>query len=141
MVNSTTVLQSLYKNADMGVTSIDYLLERRPSPVFEEALRNQQREYKRIRSQTGRMLRKQQCLPRGISPYAKWSSKMMIQVQVAPRDCSKMAEMMMKGSLMGIVEAHRRLREYPGQNEQITALCQKLLQTEENNLQQMERFL
>ena len=55
---------------------------------------------------------------------------------------SKLAERMIQGSTMGTVEMTRRLHQYQGQADpELLALGERLLRTEEQNIQQMKRYL
>ena len=52
-----------------------------------------------------------------------------------------LAEMMYQGSAMGVTKIIRNLREYTVQDPDVRALAERLLKTEENNMDQMKKFL
>ena len=54
---------------------------------------------------------------------------------------SHIAEMMIQGNAMGLTKITRRLGEYDGEDKAICGLAGKLLSTEQNNIEQMKRFL
>ena len=54
---------------------------------------------------------------------------------------SKIAEMMLIGSNMGIVKALKNLNKYPDTEEDIKELMQRLLALEENNVQELKKYL
>ena len=55
---------------------------------------------------------------------------------------SKLAQLMIQGSTMGTVEMTRRIHQYTGKADpELLALGSRLLHTEEQNIQQMKRFL
>lgn len=70
-------------------------------------------------------------------------SGMMLRAQTAlDPSTSKLAEMMIQGSTMGTVEMTRRLHQLSDQSDpELVSLGRQLLQTEEQNIQQMKRFL
>lgn len=54
---------------------------------------------------------------------------------------SKIAEMMINGSTMGVTKITKGISGYSGKNKNITSLADKLLKTEQNNIEEMKRFL
>ena len=60
----------------------------------------------------------------------------------ADHTTSKLAQLMIQGSTMGTVEMTRRIHQYTGKADpELLALGSRLLHTEEQNIQQMKRFL
>ena len=54
---------------------------------------------------------------------------------------SKIAEMMIQGTTMGIVKTIRHLRDYEGDDQQALELGRRLLQTQESNVEKMKAYL
>lgn len=60
----------------------------------------------------------------------------------ADHTTSKLAQLMIQGSTMGTVEMTRASTSTPGKADpELLALGSRLLHTEEQNIQQMKRFL
>mgnify|MGYP000743670068 CR=1 FL=1 len=80
---------------------------------------------------------------KGPGSAALTMSGMMLRAQTAlDPSTSKLAEMMIQGSTMGTVEMTRRLHQLSDQSDpELVSLGRQLLQTEEQNIQQMKRFL
>ena len=73
---------------------------------------------------------------------AKTMSAMMTGMKtMEDRSTSHMAEMMVEGNTMGITKITKRLHEYDGGDQAVKELAEDLLKTEENNTEQMKRFL
>ena len=53
----------------------------------------------------------------------------------------KIAEMMIQGNTMGMTKSLKHLHDYHGKDERVRDLANKLLKTEEANIQQMKKFL
>ena len=51
------------------------------------------------------------------------------------------SEMLIQGSTMGIIEATKNLQIYKGADKGILDLADKLLKTEQNNIEQLKPFL
>ena len=67
----------------------------------------------------------------------------MLRAQAAADpSTTKLAEMMIRGSTMGTVQMTRRLHQLSGRADgELVDLGQQLLKAEEQNIQQMKRFL
>ena len=60
---------------------------------------------------------------------------------VSPPSSSKIAEMMITGNTKGAIKSIQHHRQYLGKDERVTDLSKKLLETEQNNIEQMKPFL
>ena len=61
-------------------------------------------------------------------------------MMMSPTD-SKIAEMMIKGSTMGITKNIKNIHKYDGMSGDIMMLANKLVATEQDNIDQMKKFL
>ena len=52
-----------------------------------------------------------------------------------------LAEMMVQGSIMGVIDMKRALKDYTGADEKVRCLANKLYETEQNNVQKMLEFV
>lgn len=67
---------------------------------------------------------------------------MMINMQtLTDKTSSHIAEMLIIGSNMGVIDAVKNLKKYTGAEKDITNIMEKLLTIEENNVQQLQKFL
>ena len=88
------------------------------------------------------MAREEHQEAKGIGAMAKISSYLSVNMNtMIDKTSSHLAEMMMQGSNMGIIEITQKLREYGDADGAVLALGQKLLKTEERNLEQLKKFL
>lgn len=60
---------------------------------------------------------------------------------IKDRTPSHIAEMMIQGSTMGIVDITKKLKEYNKADKDISELGNKLLKFEQQNVEQMKTFL
>ena len=56
-------------------------------------------------------------------------------------DSRSRAEMMMVGSNMGVINAVKNLKKYPDADRDTRGLMERLLKEEEDNVQQLKKFL
>lgn len=137
------LLSFIHKNAAMGVTSIPQAMHLPQSRSMSSALNSQLREYRTIAAKAqayanahGRVLHSPGAVSRAMSGA-------MLRAQTAmDHSPSRLAELMIKGSTMGTVQMARRLNQYGDKADQeLTNLGRQLLRTEEQNIQEMKRFL
>ena len=142
-MNDQELLSYIYQNADMGVDGILKVLETASGEKLRGALQSQLSEYDQIRREAMQLLRERGSEPESPSAVAKMTAKVTATVNTM-RDSSpqSIAEMMIQGSTMGTVEMTRRLHQLSDQSDpELVSLGRQLLQTEEQNIQQMKRFL
>lgn len=142
MLNDMEMLNAIYKNARMGCQGIEEIVEYANKPDFLKALETQQKEYESICKEAEKMMLEKNEKPEDITPMAKMSSKTMTMVKTMQDNSQEhLAEMMYQGSAMGVTKIIRKQREYTGSNLKICELAKRLLKTEENNMEQMRKFM
>lgn len=142
MLNDIEMLQSVRKTAQMGCEGIDDILPMTKGEAFRKALETQKAEYKKVYEEADRLLISKKADPEDISVMAKMGSQAMTMMKTMQDDSEEhLAEMMYQGSAMGVTKIIRNMREYTGNDSEIRNLAQRLLKTEENNMDQMKKFL
>ena len=135
------LLQYIYKTADMGCEGIDTVEPHAEDKLLEE-LKRERNEYETIRSHADQMIRNGGDEPQGSGMMAKLSADVMASGQMMMDDSrSKIAEMMIQGTTMGIVKTIRHLKDYEGKDEKARDLGQKLLELQEQNVENMKAYL
>lgn len=136
------MLNLIAKNAEMGVIGIDAVKDYASSDKFKKELSNQREEYNKIYKSAHNMLTKAGCDVEHPNAMAKMSTEMMSRMKtMTDHSDSKIAEMMLQGSAMGVAKVIKNANEYNGGNEDIEDLAQKLRQTEEYNIENMKHYL
>ncbi|ABR34193.1 hypothetical protein [Clostridium beijerinckii] len=71
-----------------------------------------------------------------INVFSKASTYVMINLNtLVNKTSSHISEMMIKGSVMGIIDITKRIKEYPNADKEILDLANKLLKLEQNNVE------
>lgn len=138
------LLNYIHQNAQMGQNSIEKILEIMDrDDEFKEHLENQFKEYKEIFDQADKMLNDLGEDSKDINKMQKKQAEIMIEMKTMKgRSADHITEMLMKGNLMGIIQLIRRMKEYKGKvDDEVYALADKLIKTEEINLQEGRKFL
>lgn len=143
MTDTKELLSFIHKNAAMGVSSIPQAMSLPQSRAMQEALGNQLKEYRSITARCQSVAKGEGQTLKSPSPVARTMSSTMLRAQtMMDPSTSKLAEMMIQGSTMGTVQMTRRLHQYGGDvNPDVVSLGQRLLRMEEQNIQEMKRFL
>ena len=135
-------LNYIYQNAEMGIVGIDDIITKVKDEKFEKLLQEQKSDYENICKEAINILKKYGKEQKELNKMAKMSSYMMVKMKTMS-DCStsNLAKMMMEGSNKGIIEITEKLNAYNEPDEEITALANKILETEQNNLDDLKTFL
>ena len=142
MNGNAELLNFIYQNAQMGVITIDQLIYIVEDEDFEACLSAQLEEYRSIFSEAREQLNKNGYDEKGISTCSKIKTYIMIRIQTAKDHTpSHVAEMLIIGSNMGILDATKNLKIYQDVEEEIRNLMQRLLAFEEDNVQQLKDYL
>lgn len=142
MDGNTELLNYVYQNSQMGVETIDQLLDIIEDGAFKKQLTSQKGEYREINEEAEKLLNENGYDEKGISAFDKIRSYLMINIQtLADKSTSHVAEMMLTGSNMGIINAIRNIKKYDDADKNILNLMKKLLRFEENNMEKLKEFL
>lgn len=141
-MNDKEFLNLISKNAEMGKIGIDSVMDYTRDSRMREALRVQAKEYDKIYAGAAEMLKAKNCEVEHVGAMAKMGSEMTSAMKtMTDHSASKIAEMMIQGSTMGVTKLMRNRSEYDGSDDEILALSDKLQKTEENNIKTMKGFL
>lgn len=142
MNNNVEFLNYVSKNAEMGSTSIKDLIDVVEDEKFKEILRNQIDEYEKIYEEANQLLDNYNEEQKEINSLQKFTSYIMIKMNLLTnKSTSHIAEMMMKGSNMGIIDIEKKLNSFDNLDKNVNRLGEKLLKIEENNVEQLKPYL
>ena len=136
------LIDYVYQNAEMGVNSISKLMEITDDAEFMRQLDTQKNEYTAMKNDAEKLLREKGMTEDDLSAFDRARTYIMINMQtLKDKSTSHIAEMLMQGSTMGIVQALRKLRKYTQVDEQVQKLMKKLLEMEEHNFEQLKKYV
>lgn len=142
MNGNEELLNYIYQNSQMGIETIDQLTDIVKEPDFNEHLQAQLREYQSINHAAKELLHRRGGEEKGIGPIDKTMAYLMINVKtLTDKSACHISEMMIQGSTMGIIEATKNINRYTGAQDEIVDLAKRLLHMEENNVEQLKKFL
>lgn len=144
MINDMTMLNFIRQNTQMGRQGIMDVLPKveNENSSFTGALNRQMREYENIYAEADKMLGELGGQRENISAMSKISSQMMTTMKtMTDSSVSHIADMMIQGSSMGVTKIIQHQKDYDQSNPRITALADKLLKTEQKNIEELKKFL
>lgn len=143
MQNDISMLNSIRKTTQMGCYGIQAVLDETEDHEIQEALRSQLAEYENIYSEADRLLREREGRVKNISPLARYGSAMSAKMKVRMSDdpTSKIAELMLQGNTRGMIKSVQNIRSMGLLDPKVSGLSNRLLQTEQANIDQMKGFL
>lgn len=142
--NNRTVefLNKVYKNAQMGEESITFLSEKIEDPMLMSDLQCQHKEYTDISDKAVDALSQQQALPQKQNPLSQIGLFAGVQMNtITDKSPNKIAEMIIQGSMMGVIDMTRTLKEYSDTPTNVQKIGQDLIKLEENSIQKMKQYL
>lgn len=142
MKNSKDLLASVLKTAQMGQVGIRSVLDLSIRPGLRKALESQLQEYDAIESEAHVIASSRGWELPELEPAARFFSDAMTRAKLTRGNCdSKIADMMILGNTKGMVKGLKNLHQFPKADDQISMICQKLLDCETANIRQMQSFL
>lgn len=138
MTGNEEILNYIHQNAQMGIETLPELINISTDNEFIEELRSQFIEYKKIFDESTKMLGMAKSIPK----MAKFTSYIMIKMELLmDKSPCHIAEMLIKGSVMGIIEIEKNFNDYKDADKEILNLANRLLQTEKNNIENLKKYL
>lgn len=142
MDGNTELLNYIYQNSQMGVETLNQLIEIVEDNDFNKHLCSQLNEYTSLNKTALEKLKELGHEEKGIGSMAKISTYMSISMQtLIDKSPCHISEMLIQGSTMGIIDATKNIQKYNDADKEILQLADRLLKTEQNNIEQLKLFL
>lgn len=137
------LLNFIYQNSQMGVESLNQLIPMLDNAVFKGQLEAQLREYTKIHEEAKKLLNTHGYDEKGIGAMEKIMTYLMIDMKtLMDKSSSHIAEMLIQGSNMGIIDAIKKINRYENESsKEIISLMKRLLKFEENNVERLKKDL
>ena len=142
MDRNAVFLNAIYQNIRMASDSLETLLPKtEQTPLYTEM--NQELEtYRQLEHKTQELLSAYQTAPQEPGMLNKAAAWTGIQLNSAlDTSTSHLADMLIQGSSMGATDLARRVKEFCGCDKPVTALGQEVLTFEQNNIEQLKKYL
>ncbi len=143
MTNDVDMLNSIRKSTEMGIYGIQAVMEETGNPALYKELENQMAEYEKIYDSADTLLKERGGKAENVSPMAKIGSSMSakMKIRMAKDPNAKVAELMMQGNTKGMIKSIHNNRTMGVLDPKVSGLSNRLLQTEQANIDTLKGFL
>ncbi len=141
-MDSTELLTDVYQNAEIAREIIGRMIKRCEYPEMRKCLADQFAEYHAICEDAKAGLYERGMLPRTIGKSRRrvMFSAMSFNLKI-DKTPSHMSEMLMQGSLLGVIDISKALTANEKADDYSKHLANKLIETEVNNIHRMREYL
>ena len=142
MDNNRYILNELNKGLKMGMDSISNVSEKVQDDRFKQDLKYQYDEYNKILNEVNNELTHYDDFPKEINPVQKAMGWMGVEINtIIDKSNSKIAEMMIQGTNMGIIEGVKLLNQNPDADEEVKNVLNEFIKFQENTVEQLKKYL
>lgn len=137
------LLNYVYQNSQMGVNTLEEILPMLKEGTFKTQLSDQKKEYERFHKLAKEQLNQNGWDEKGINAMEKIMTYLMIDMKMMMDSSqSHVAEMLIKGSNMGIVDAQKKIHQYENEaGKEPLKLMKDLMEFEEKNVERLKAYL
>ena len=142
MINDVKLLNHIHQNADMGRDSLRHILDLSKSSELSSAVSMQIDDYEKTYIASEKMLKDRGAVAEDARATSKFMANMGSRMEAMMDSSeSKLAEMVIQGSTMGITNLTKQLHDYNGDDENVKSFAQQQIEKEQDNIERMKRFL
>lgn len=136
------LLDEVYKSVTMGSDSVSTLIGKTTDTSMREALTAQLEGYQNFAATTRTKMLEKNFKVKEASMFAKIPAEVTMNVTtMMDNSNTKIAEMMINGSTMGIIELTRKIRRTPDASDDCVKIANDVVAFEENNVNRMKTYL
>lgn len=142
MDNPNYILNELNKGIKMGMDSTSNVAEKVQDDRLKQDLKFQYDEYNRILNNVNDTLTQYNDFPKDLNPMLKTMGWMNVEWNTLDdKSNSNIAEMMIKGTNMGIIKGVKLLNHNPDTDDTIKNILTDFIQFQENTIEQLKKYL
>ena len=140
--NTQYILNEVNKGIKMGMDSISTISEKVQSQDLKNDLKFQYDKYNEILNQVNNELSKFGEFPKELNTMQKAMGWMSIEWNTMnDKSDSKISEMMLQGTNMGIIEGVKLLNNNPDAPKQTKNILNEFIKFQENTVEQLKKYL
>ncbi|MCI9015689.1 MAG: hypothetical protein HFJ53_00760 [Clostridia bacterium] len=142
MDKNIKILNELHKGAKMGMDSISFVSEKVGDVNFKDNLSFQYNQYGDILDTVNSIYQKHGIIPNDNNMKDKIMSWSGIQMNtISDKSNSHIADMLIQGTTMGIIEGRKLLNHNPDADKEIVDVLNSFVKMQENNVEKLKTFL
>lgn len=141
MKQDENLLNKIYKETKMGEENINVLLKSVGETKLRSDLITQMEGYASLNTKAKRQIYENRENPVEEAFFTKLMASGMTRMNAAATTPQKIAEMMIQGSTMGIVEAKKALSQCKDASRPARKLADEVIAFEQNNIERLKEYL
>lgn len=142
MQQDTELLNSIYQNAKMGEEAIDNVIKSVDNDQIKSDLQTQMAGYSNLYSKAQQKLAEQRVEPKDVNGLTKASTYIGTKMNtLIDRTPSHIAELMIQGSTMGVIEMTESINKCAGASQPVKDLANQVVTFENQNIERMKTYL
>lgn len=136
------ILNEINKGIKMGMDSISNVSEKVQEDDFKKALKFQYDQYNDILNKVNQELSHYNDFPKELNPMQKAMGWFSVEFNtMEDKSTSKIAEMMIQGTNMGIIKGVKLLNHNPNTEQPVKNILTEFIQFQENTVEQLKKYL
>ncbi|MCI8393325.1 MAG: hypothetical protein HFJ24_08110 [Clostridia bacterium] len=136
------VLKELHTGAQMGIKAISYVSEKVEDDNFKKELSTQYNQYEDILNKVTDLYNEYGEVPASSNVKNDVMTWMGVQMNTMnDRSTSKISEMLIQGTVMGIIEGRKILNHNPNVETNIKNTLNEFVQMQENSVTKLKEYL
>ena len=142
MGNENYILNEVGKGLQMGMDSISNITEKVEDKNLKNTLLCQYDEYGSLLARVNEELKKYTDTPKEVSPMQKTMEKIGIEMNtLMDKSNSKIAEIMLQGTNMGIIEGVKLLNHNPDATKEVKSILNDFISFQEHTVEKLKEYL
>ena len=144
MEENINALDEVNKGASIGMEAISFTMDKAEDANFIKVLKGEYDKYKVISEKIDKIYRKYNDTdtPHEVSPITKTMTWWGIEMKTFnDKSNSKIAELLVKGTNMGIIEGVKLRNQYPDLDKTVQNILNEFVQFQQNNVEQLKKYL
>ena len=136
------LLSEIYKSVSMGSDSVTTIIGKTKDSTLRTALTSQLDGYQRFVNETKAKMNEKNIEVKNPGILSKMPSEISINMTtMIDNSTTKIAEMMINGSTMGVIEIKRTVNKTTGASEDCLKIADDYINFEESNITNMKNYL
>ncbi len=136
------ILNQINQGIKMGMDSISNVSEKVQDSRLKDELLFQYDKYNEILNEVNNELTNYDNFPKDLNPMQKAMGWMGVELNtLTDKSNSKIAELMIQGTNMGIIEGVKLLNHNPDTEQPIKDILNKFINFQQNNVEQLKKYL
>lgn len=142
MDNPQYILNQVNQGIKMGMDSISNVSEKVQDSRLKDELLFQYDKYNEILNEVNDELTNYDDFPKELNPMQKAMGWMGVEMNtLTDKSNSKIAELMIQGTNMGIIEGVKLLNQNPDADKDVKETLNKFVKFQENTVEQLKKYL